>query len=580
MLHLTIFWSTSYGAEMFRYFKSKPHHSLQQHSLGFLNISQFLGVVNDNLFKLVLVFMLIDAQGPSRANMILSLAGAIFVIPFLLFSSSAGMLADRCSKQRILRYIKAVEIVIMVLAFIAFAYQSAWAGYALLFLLAAQSAVFGPAKYGIIPELVPTSAISKSNGLITSFTYLGIIIGTFFASFMTEITNHNFWIVIAFALALAVIGFVASFGVKYTPPQGSKKKFNIWFIRTIFKTLHSVRDERHLLLAVSGSAYFLFIGAFTQLNIIPFAMQSLKLSEVAGGYLFLSTAFGIAAGSYLAGKASRKRVEMAMPCIAGLAIALFLFCLSIFSTNLTLTIIFLFVLGVAGGGFIVPCDSFAQVFSPQEKRGQVIAASNFLGFVGVLVASFAIFLFGDLLELRSATSFFLIGLTTLIFSLFLIFRVSDYLFHFLSRKLLVSRRLTEKPDLSLLYDHPHAPLVLPKGSFRETMILVGVIPHLHVYFLKKSALSFPWFGNLFYSLHRSSSDEKLPQLIEKQKGLIRKDEHLCIVGDKLLHEPHPHHHNFFKTFFAIGAADVLHVHFKWDHQKKKASLHFTKESLG
>lgn len=567
---------------MFRYFKSKPHLSLQKHSLGFLNISQFLGVVNDNLFKLVLVFMLIDAQGPNRANTILSLAGAIFVIPFLIFSSSAGVLADRFSKQRILRYIKAVEIVIMVLAFIAFAHQSAWAGYSLLFLLAAQSAVFGPAKYGIIAELVPTNAISKSNGLITSFTYLGIIIGTFFASFMTEITNHNFWIVIAFALILAIIGFLASFGVRYTPPQGSKKKFNPYFIRTIFKTMHSVRDERHLLLAVSSSAYFLFIGAFTQLNIIPFAMQSLKLSEVAGGYLFLSTAFGIALGSYLAGKASRKRVELAIPCLSGLAIAFFLFLLAIFSTNLILTIIFLFVLGVSGGGFIVPCDSFTQVFSPQEKRGQVIAASNFLGFVGVLVASFSIFLFGEVLQLTSASSFFCHWTDHFFFfSFLLIFRLSDYLFHFLSRKLLVSRRLIEKPDLSLLYDHPHAPLVLPKGSLREAFILIGVIPHLHVFFLKKSLLSFPWLGNLFYSLHRSSSDDKLPKLIEKQKKYIRKDEHFCILGEKLLHEPRHHNHpNFFKTFFAIGAADVLHVHFKWDRHKKKATLYFTKESLG
>ena len=566
---------------MFHYFKSKQHHSLQKHSLGFLNISQFLGVVNDNLFKLVLVFMLIDAQGPNRANTILSLAGAIFVIPFLLLSSSAGVLADRFSKQRILRYIKAVEIVIMMLAFFAFAYQSAWAGYSLLFLLAAQSAVFGPAKYGIIAELVPTNAISKSNGLITSFTYLGIIIGTFFASFMTEITDHNFWVVIAFALVLAVVGFLSSFGVRYTPPQGSKKKFNPYFIRTIFSTLHSVRDERHLLLAVSGSAYFLFIGAFTQLNIIPFAMQSLKLNEVAGGYLFLSTAFGIALGSYLAGKASRKRVELAMPCLSGLAISIFLICLSIFSSSLTLTIIFLFILGVAGGGFIVPCDSFTQVFSPQEKRGQVIAASNFLGFVGVLVASFSIFLFGEVLQFSSASSFFIIGIITLFFSFLLIFRLSDYLFHFLSRKLLVPRRLTEKPDLSLLYDHPHAPLVLPKGSLREVFILIGVIPHLHVFFLKKSFLSFPWLGNLFYSLHRSSSDDKLPKLIEKQKKYIRKDEHFCILGDKLLHEQRQHNHpNFFKTFFAIGAADVLHVHFKWDRHKKKATLHFTKESLG
>src|SRR3972149_1624023 len=205
---------------MIRLFRKPPPQGFQRHSLGFLNIAQFLGVINDNLFKLVLVFMLIQVHGEKHANTILSLAGAIFVIPFLLFSSSAGVLADRYSKQLILRYIKAVEIVIMLLAFPAFAFKSGWAGYSLLFLLAAQSAVFGPAKYGIIPELVPKESISKANGFITSFTYLGIIIGTFFASFITEITGYNFLLVVSFALTLALIGFVASYGVRYTPPQG------------------------------------------------------------------------------------------------------------------------------------------------------------------------------------------------------------------------------------------------------------------------------------------------------------------------------------------------------------------------
>lgn len=565
---------------MLHFFKSRTPHALQKHSLGFLNISQFLGVVNDNLFKLVLIFMLIDAQGASHANAILSLAGAVFVIPFILFSSSAGVLADRFSKQRILRYIKAVEIVIILIAFIAFGFRSAWGGYLLLFLLAALGAVFGPAKYGIIPELVPTNAVSKSNGLITSFTYLGIIIGTFFASFMTEITHHNFWIVIAFALLLSIIGFASSFGVRYTPPQGSKKKFNFYFIRTIFKTLYSVKDERHLLLAVSGSAYFLFIGAFTQLNIIPFAMQSLGLSEVVGGYLFLSTAFGIAIGSYLAGKASQKRVELALVCLSGIAIAFFFFFLALFSTHLIITIACLFFLGICGGMFIIPCDSFAQVYSPQEKRGQVIASSNFLGFVGVLIASFAIYLFGEILALSSATSFFVIGLITFLFSLLLVFRLSDYLFHFLSRKFLLSRYLSEKPDLSLLDDYPQAPLTLSIGSLREVFLLAGLIPHLHLFLLKKSSLSFPWFETLFYSLHRSSSDEKLPQLIDKYKKCIRKDEHLCIVGEDLLSDVTYHHNaNFFKTFFAIGAADVLHVEFQWDEQKKKTTVRLTKQSL-
>ena len=173
---------------MFRFLRSQHTPSYQKHSLGFFNISQFLGVVNDNLFKFVLIFMLIDTQGSSHANTILFWAGAIFVIPFLLFSSSAGVLADTFSKQRILRYVKAVEIVIMLLAFIAFGFKSAWAGYSLLFLLAAQSAFFGPAKYGIIPELVSSNAISKSSVISSLFK---LSISTFKSIFFSSTNFLN-----------------------------------------------------------------------------------------------------------------------------------------------------------------------------------------------------------------------------------------------------------------------------------------------------------------------------------------------------------------------------------------------------
>jgi len=562
---------------MIRLFRKPPPQGFQRHSLGFLNIAQFLGVVNDNLFKLILVFMLIQAQGEKEANTILSLAGAVFVIPFLLFSSSAGVLADRYSKQRILRYIKAVEIVILVLALPAFAFKSGLAGYSLLFLLAALHAVFGPSKYGIIPELVSKESIPKANGLITSFTYLGIIIGTFFASFMTEITNYNFLLVVSFSLILAIMGFIASFGVRYTPPQGSKKRFNPYFIREIFKTLHSVRSERHLLLAVSGSAFFLFIGAFAQLNIIPFAMQSLGLSEVAGGYLFLSTAFGIALGSFLAGKSSRKGIELSLSCFAALFIALFLLSLALFSHSLFLTLLFLFLLGTCGGAFIVPLDSFVQVFSPDEKRGQVIAASNFLGFTGVLIASFAIYLFGEVLHLSSAGGFLLLGVITFFFALLLIFRLSDTLFHFLSRKLLIPRYFLEKPDLSLLATYPSAPLIACRLSSKETFLLLGAVPHLRLFFLKGKRRLFPWFENLFYSLHLISHDATLPRLIEAKKRAVKNDERICLVGEELLSEVRQP--TLLKTLFTLGAADVLQIDFAWDADKKQATLTFSKVAI-
>src|SRR5258708_30803556 len=104
-----------------------------RHALGFLNVTQFLGVINDNVFKFVMAFLLIDALGFSKASSILSATGAIYVIPFLLFSSSAGILADRFTKQKLLVVMKVAQILIMLLAIIAFGIKSIWGCYTLLF---------------------------------------------------------------------------------------------------------------------------------------------------------------------------------------------------------------------------------------------------------------------------------------------------------------------------------------------------------------------------------------------------------------------------------------------------------------
>lgn len=487
----------------------------KKYSIAALNSAQFLGVVNDNLFKLVLVFLLIEAQGAAKANTILSLAGAIFVIPFLLFSSLAGLLADRFSKQKILRTVKAVEIVVFLLAFIAFAYKSYWGGYTLLFLISTLAALFGPSKYGIIPELVPSSAVPKSNGLITSFTYLGIIIGTFLASFVTEITNHNFFLVATFALFITLLGFISSLGVQQTPPQGSTKKVNPYFIQEIFHTIVFCKTIPHLLLAVAGSSYFLFIGAFAQLNIIPFAIESLHLSEIAGGYLFLATAFGIALGSFIAGKCAKNGVHLALPVLSGFVISLLLFALYIFSFSLTMTVLFLSLLGVCGGLFIVPFDSFIQLSSPQERRGQVIATANFLGFTGVLVASFALYLFGNVLHVSSATGFALIGLFTLFFAIFLLFRLSNFFLHFLSKQLLMPWNKTEILGLSLFAEEKNLPLVFCSPNYKELFLLCSLSPHLHIYTPRREEQSGELVaGALLHSLHLLPADSTSKSFVD------------------------------------------------------------------
>jgi acyl-[acyl-carrier-protein]-phospholipid O-acyltransferase / long-chain-fatty-acid--[acyl-carrier-protein] ligase len=470
------------------------------HSLAFLNAAQFFGVLNDNIFKLAIVFLLIDAEGPQNASNILSAAGAIFVVPFLLFSSSAGILADRISKQKLLMLMKVAEMIIMTIALFAFAYKSEWACYTLLFLLSTHSAAFGPSKYGIIPELVTSESLSKANGLITSFTYLAVIIGTFLASFLTEITHRNFILVASFCLLVAILGFLSTLGIKRTPAQRSIKQINFLFIREIYQTLVFSKTIKHLLTAIFGSAFFLFIGAFAQLNIIPFTLQSLHLDEVSGGYLFLATALGIALGAIVAGRASKKRVELGMSCLAGFLIAVFLMLLFLFSHHLIAVIILLVLLGICGGAFIVPFDSFAQLFSPDGKRGQVIAAANFLSFCGVLVASFALYLFSEIFGISSASGFAVMGVITLIVSCIFTMRLSDLALPYFSKKLMRPFFPIELIEFSLLEKSQQPLLIIPKATWFHACLLLSVQPNLF-FIIPSAKSSFLWLKNLFYSFY-------------------------------------------------------------------------------
>ncbi|MDN3506105.1 MAG: MFS transporter [Simkaniaceae bacterium] len=534
----------------------------EKYSLGFLNAAQFGGALNDNIYKLVLIFYLIQIHGPEHANTILSIAGAIFVIPFLLFSSAAGILADKFSKNRMIIVIKLTEILIMLVAIAAFAFKITWGTYVLLFLLSTQSAFFGPPKYGIIPELVPKNKVSQANGLITSCTYLAIIAGTGLASFLTDITNRNYVLIGGFCLLVAVIGFLSTYGIKHTDPKGSEKKVHVLFFREIFRTLKASRQQKHLLICIYGGAFFLFVGAFTQLNIIPFAIQSLGLSEVAGGYLFLTTALGIAFGAWFAGKVSRKHhIELGLTCFAGLLIAIFFFVLSLSAFKLPLAITALFLIGFCGGSFVVPFEAFIQIHSPEKNRAHVIAASNFLSFVGVLLASLALFLFNEVFKFTAAQSFIIMGALTFLFTLTLFFRLSDHLLSFSARKLIHPFIPIKTIDQTLVRRTKNPLLMLEEATPLKAWLLTSVLPNVHLLVPQYKRRAFPWSQRVFYSLHRIESPQKFETLVSKSRSFQDPNMVPCIYLTKK--RPVPEKQLFsIQSVFSRKSYEVITVNIK------------------
>ncbi len=509
------------------------HPTTDYRSFYFLNATQFLGALNDNIFKLLVIYLLINVQGPSASGKILSIAGAVFVIPFLVFSSSAGVLADRLSKRTIIVYTKILEIFIMLFGLLAVYLESAIGAYTALFFMATQSSIFGPSKYGVIPELVESKMVSKANGSMTSFTYLAIILGTFLASFITDITDKNFVLVATFCVFIALAGFSASLGIKRTAPQNSSKKINPFFIYEVYQTLKMAWKIPHLIPAIFGSSFFLFIGAYTQLNIIPFAIESLHLSEVGGGYLFLATAVGIALGAVLAGQISKDKVELGISCVTGFFISFFFFTLYLFSWSLTATIISLACLGVFGGAFLIPFESFIQVSSADEKRGQVIAATNFLSFTGVLAAAFFIFFISEELQFSAASGFAFMGILSLIMNVLVAGRLSELSIPFFVNKILKRIR---RIALASQVPAPHQIVVFESNSWWDPLLLFSIFPKLKILVPGHYFKQFPWINWWIDSIRIIPTDldsrSSLEKLIKNFKEYQEKGNSICLYFHK------------------------------------------------
>ena len=397
-----------------------------------LNVTQFLGALNDNLLKLLIVFYLIAIKGPEHATGIAATTGALFVIPFLLLSPLAGALADKLSKRTIILAMKGAELGIALLGLATFSAASETGLYVVLFLMATQSALFGPSKYGIVPELVDRQQLSKANSLLESFTYLAIIFGSALAPLLVQLSSSSYRTAAFACIGISLAGLTASWRIEKTVPANRECQIPTRFLAEVKETLTELRQNGYLLLAIFGSAYFLFLGAFAQIDLIPFGIQVHGLNQEQSGYLFLVAALGIGLGSLLAGRLSGRNVEFGVVPIGALGLALSTCGLYLAPTNLILHLVLILLLGLSAGLFIVPLQAFIQFRAPREKLGRILAASSFLSWCGVLLASALTWLLSGALKFTTSESFLVLGLLTLALTAAALWILPDFLLRFLA----------------------------------------------------------------------------------------------------------------------------------------------------
>ncbi|MCH9621502.1 MAG: Lysophospholipid transporter LplT [Chlamydiia bacterium] len=390
-----------------------------------LNTTQFIVTLNDSIFRLIVTYSLIDLLGEEKSNEILAISATLFVMPFIICSMPAGQMGDRMSKRTIILWTSWAELIFMILAYFAIYYNHEVTSYFALFLIALQSAFFSPMKYSIIPEIEPESRITRANGHMTLFTYLAILLGTFLASFLSEMTKRNFPLIVIFCILISVIAVVTSYMIEKTPVKDPDKKVNFFFLTQIFRSVKAAREYKHLNLALFSSAFFLYTASFTQLNLIPFGIESLGITDIQTGYVYLAAALGLGVGSFLVSIIASDSVKLWLSLWGGYGTATSYILLYVCQYNLILSCFLFFSIGMHGGLYIVPLDAYVQFISPEKSRGSFVSAGTFLSFVAVLCGAATLFLFGEVIDITAAQGYLMMGCFSMVVAILITFALHE-----------------------------------------------------------------------------------------------------------------------------------------------------------
>ena len=350
--------------------------------------TQFQGAFSDNILRNLLLSMIVGMQmRAADRETFISVVTFLFSVPFLILSMPGGWLADRFSKRQITIWTKGMEFGSMLLATAGLMSHQLWLSLAALTLVASQAALFGPSKYGLLPELLPEKSLSWGNGVIELGTFLAIIVGTVAGAGMAESFHGHEQYAGFVLLGLSVIGFVTSLGIDKVPPAAPDKAFRLNIVGDLWKHIGIMRQKRALLLAVLGNTYFWFLGSLLFSTIVVYGPDVLHVGQTKTGYLNAMLAVGIGLGSMAAGWISDNKIEYGLIPLGSIGMTCTGFALGITPHGMVASALLLGMLGFWAGFFAVPVNALIQNEPKEEDKGGIIAAANLLSFVGIALSS-------------------------------------------------------------------------------------------------------------------------------------------------------------------------------------------------
>jgi len=367
-----------------------------------LIVTQFQGAYSDNILRNLLLAMVVGMGlvGKDQRDGFVSMVTFLFSMPFVLFSMTGGWLADRFSKRQVTIWTKVMEIGAMIVATAGLAYHSQVTCLIALGLVATQAALFGPSKYGLLPELLPSKRLSWGNGVIELGTFLAIIVGTITGASLAEHFQGREVYAGYVLLALAVTGFFTSLGVDKVPPAAPDKKFRVNFLGDLWHQIGLMRRDQPLFLAVLGNAYFWFLGSLLFATVVVYGPDILHVGPTKTGYLNAALAVGIGIGSMVAGMLSGNKIEYGLIPLGSIGMTSTGLLLGGMNFGIIGTAVLLAVLGFWAGFFAVPVNALIQHRPAEKDKGGIIAAANLLSFVGIAISSGTYYVFTKLIHLN------------------------------------------------------------------------------------------------------------------------------------------------------------------------------------
>jgi 1-acyl-sn-glycerol-3-phosphate acyltransferase len=456
--------------------------------------TQFLGAANDNVYKNALViFVAFHATTLTSLdpNTLVNLAGAVFIAPFVLLSATAGQLADKLEKSRLIRWIKLFEIAIMAIGLAGFWMRDLALLFTALALMGVHSTLFGPVKYAILPQHLEPEELIGGNGMVEMGTFVAILLGTIAGGLVVAIEGGGPVIAGAVAVGVALAGYVASRRIPHTPAVDPGLAINWNPIGETWKNLRVAQDSRVVWLSMLGISWFWFYGATFLAQFAGFSRDVLGGDEHVVTFLLALFSIGIGIGSLLCERMSGRRVELGLVPFGSIGLTLFAVDLWLASRNLHanalagLDVFFasrahwrvaadLVLIGLFGGFFIVPLYALIQERSMPSHRSRIIAANNILNALFMVVsAGLAVALLAAGLSIPEL--FLVTALMNAAVALFIYGLVPEFLMRFLAWLLIHTFYRVDKRGLEHIPDEGPCIIVCNHVSYVDAVVIAACV---------------------------------------------------------------------------------------------------------